>query len=157
MRRIWTVAAAAASIVLLANAAWAAGRGDNRDDRRSGRVDRPGDGNSGQGDDLHRPDHPDGDRGACDRDHAHARARRAHREAHERARAAHRRWHRRGCDHDRPRRDGDGPGGGRGRGPRGNNGVGNGIDPQPPGNPPPNDGPGTGPGNPGNRGGRGPR
>jgi hypothetical protein len=36
---------------------------------------------------------------------------------------------------------------------RGNNGVGNGIDPQPPGNPPINDGPGTGPGNPGNHGG----
>ncbi|WP_083754440.1 hypothetical protein [Bradyrhizobium murdochi] len=36
-------------------------------------------------------------------------------------------------------------------GARGNNGVGNGIDPQPPGNPPINDGPGTGPGNPGNR------
>jgi hypothetical protein len=34
----------------------------------------------------------------------------------------------------------------------GNNGVGNGIDPQPPGNPPINDGPGTGPGNPGNKG-----
>ena len=34
---------------------------------------------------------------------------------------------------------------------RGNNGVGNGIDPQPPGNPPVNDGPGTGPGNPGNK------
>ena len=33
---------------------------------------------------------------------------------------------------------------------KGNNGVGNGIDPQPPGNPPINDGPGTGPGNPGN-------
>jgi hypothetical protein len=32
---------------------------------------------------------------------------------------------------------------------RGNNGVGNGVDPQPPGNPPINDGPGTGPGNPG--------
>ena len=32
----------------------------------------------------------------------------------------------------------------------GNNGVGNGIDPAPPGNPKPNDGPGTGPGNPGN-------
>ncbi len=31
----------------------------------------------------------------------------------------------------------------------GNNGVGNGVDPQPPGNPPINDGPGTGPGNPG--------
>ncbi len=37
--------------------------------------------------------------------------------------------------------------------PNGNNGVGNGIDPQPPGNPPINDGPGTGPGNPGNAGG----
>lgn len=36
---------------------------------------------------------------------------------------------------------------------RGNNGVGNGLDPQPPGNPPINDGPGTSPGNPGNRGG----
>jgi len=35
----------------------------------------------------------------------------------------------------------------------GNNGVGNGEDPQPPGDPPINDGPGTGPGNPGNRGG----
>src|SRR5919106_1671170 len=34
---------------------------------------------------------------------------------------------------------------------KGNNGVGNGIDPQPPGNPPINDGLGTGPGNPGNR------
>jgi len=33
---------------------------------------------------------------------------------------------------------------------KGNNGVGNGVDPQPPGNPPVNDGPGTGPGNPGN-------
>jgi hypothetical protein len=38
-------------------------------------------------------------------------------------------------------------------GTKGNNGVGNGIDPQPPGNPPINDGPGTGPGNPGNQGG----
>lgn len=36
--------------------------------------------------------------------------------------------------------------------PRGNNGVGNGVDPQPPGNPPINDGGGTGPGNPGNKG-----
>jgi len=36
--------------------------------------------------------------------------------------------------------------------PHGNNGVGNGVDPQPPGNPPVNDGPGTGPGNPGNAG-----
>jgi hypothetical protein len=35
---------------------------------------------------------------------------------------------------------------------RGNNGVGNGEDPQPPGDPPINDGPGTGPGNPGNNG-----
>lgn len=41
-------------------------------------------------------------------------------------------------------------GGGR---PKGNNGVGNGEDPQPPGNPPINDGPGTSPGNPGNQGG----
>jgi hypothetical protein len=37
----------------------------------------------------------------------------------------------------------------------GNNGVGNGLDPQPPGDPPINDGPGTGPGHPGNRGGPG--
>jgi hypothetical protein len=36
---------------------------------------------------------------------------------------------------------------------KGNNGVGNGVDPQPPGNPPINDGPGTSPGNPGNKGG----
>ena len=43
--------------------------------------------------------------------------------------------------------------GGRPSHPKGNNGVGNGIDPQPPGNPPVNDGPGTGPGHPGNRGG----
>ncbi len=35
----------------------------------------------------------------------------------------------------------------------GNNGVGNGQDPQPPGQPPINDGPGTGPGIPGNQGG----
>jgi hypothetical protein len=40
--------------------------------------------------------------------------------------------------------------------PKGNNGVGNGIDPQPPGNPPINDGAGTSPGNPGNQGGKGP-
>jgi hypothetical protein len=33
---------------------------------------------------------------------------------------------------------------------KGNNGVGNGLDPQPPGNPPVNDGPGTSRGNPGN-------
>lgn len=47
-------------------------------------------------------------------------------------------------------------GGGGGSPPsQGNNGVGNGLDPQPPGNPPINDGPGTGPGNPGNRGGAG--
>jgi hypothetical protein len=37
--------------------------------------------------------------------------------------------------------------------PKGNNGVGNGVDPQPRGNPRVNDGPGTGPGNPGNKGG----
>ena len=46
--------------------------------------------------------------------------------------------------------------GGNGKGktfPKGNNGVGNGEDPQPPGNPPINDGPGTSPGNPGNQGG----
>lgn len=36
-------------------------------------------------------------------------------------------------------------------GSKGNNGVGNGVDPQPPGNPPVNDGPGTSPGNPGNK------
>ncbi len=37
--------------------------------------------------------------------------------------------------------------------PKGNNGVGNGDDPQPPGDPPINDGPGTSPGDPGNEGG----
>ena len=35
---------------------------------------------------------------------------------------------------------------------KGNNGVGNGQDPQPPGKPPVNDGPGTRPGHPGRRG-----
>lgn len=40
---------------------------------------------------------------------------------------------------------------GRGSQSKGNNGVGNGIDPAPPGNPPLNDGPGTSPGNPGLR------
>ncbi len=40
---------------------------------------------------------------------------------------------------------------------KGNNGVGNGIDPPPPGNPPLNDGYGTSPGNPGNRGGADPK
>lgn len=35
----------------------------------------------------------------------------------------------------------------------GNNGVGNGVDPQPPGNPPYNDPPGSGPGDPNNQGG----
>jgi len=39
--------------------------------------------------------------------------------------------------------------------PKGNNGVGNGYDPQPPGNPKENDGDGTNPGNPGNGGGGG--
>ena len=34
---------------------------------------------------------------------------------------------------------------------KGNNGVGNGLDPQPPGNPRINDGPGTSPGNPGDK------
>ena len=42
-------------------------------------------------------------------------------------------------------------GNGQGNGSQGNNGVGNGIDPQPPGNPKVNDGPGTSPGNPGNK------
>lgn len=42
---------------------------------------------------------------------------------------------------------------GHGSMPHGNNGVGNGEDPQPPGDPPINDGPDTGPGNPGNQGG----
>jgi hypothetical protein len=37
---------------------------------------------------------------------------------------------------------------------RGDNGVGNGLDLQPPGNPPINDDTGTGPGNPGNKGGK---
>ena len=38
-------------------------------------------------------------------------------------------------------------GSGSGRPQQGNNGVGNGLDPQPPGNPRVNDGPGSGPGN----------
>lgn len=45
----------------------------------------------------------------------------------------------------------------RGGGPKGNNGVGNGIDPPPPGNDGRNDVPGTGRGNPGNQGGGGGR
>jgi hypothetical protein len=40
-------------------------------------------------------------------------------------------------------------------GSKGNNGLGNGPDPQPPGNPKVNDGAGSGPGNPGNGGGNG--
>jgi hypothetical protein len=40
---------------------------------------------------------------------------------------------------------------GKDKGAKGNNGVGNGPDPQPPGNPRVNDGPDTGPGNPGNK------
>lgn len=53
-------------------------------------------------------------------------------------------------------RDGK-PGGAKdhGKGAKGDNGVGNGLDPQPRGNPPLNDGPGAGPGNPGNKGGPG--
>lgn len=42
-----------------------------------------------------------------------------------------------------------------GQGSRGNNGLGNGVDPQPPGNPPVNDGFGNLVGNPGNRRGSG--
>jgi len=38
-------------------------------------------------------------------------------------------------------------GSGSGRAENGNNGIGNGVDPQPPGNPPVNDGPGAEPGN----------
>ena len=62
------------------------------------------------------------------------------------------------CHGDAPRPPGDTesrpdhPGKGKDR-PKGNNGVGNGEDPQPPGNPPVNDGPGARPGKPGNRGG----
>ena len=44
--------------------------------------------------------------------------------------------------------------GGKPKKPKGNNGVGNGIDGPPPGNDGFNDGPGTGPGNPGAKGGR---
>lgn len=49
------------------------------------------------------------------------------------------------------KRPGHGPGAQKRKG-HGNNGVGNGEDPAPPGNPPVNDGPGTGPGDPGNKG-----
>lgn len=61
------------------------GPGDNRDDARSGKMDRPGDGNSGQGDDMARraprenggrPQRdrtrpPRGSRGGEDRDRGH--------------------------------------------------------------------------------------
>jgi hypothetical protein len=49
-----------------------------------------------------------------------------------------------------------GPPGGNDAGGNGNNGLGNGDDPQPPGNPPPNDQNGAGPGAPGNGNGNGP-
>ena len=52
---------------------------------------------------------------------------------------------------------GSGQGPDRGSGPKGNNGVGNGIDPPPPGNSGTNDVPGTGRGNPGSQGGGGGR
>lgn len=42
---------ACATAALLAGPAFAQSQGDNRDDDRSGRIDRAGDGNSGQGDD----------------------------------------------------------------------------------------------------------
>ena len=42
-------------------------------------------------------------------------------------------------------------GSGSGRAENGNNGLGNGVDPQPPGNPPLNDGAGSEPGNPGKK------
>ena len=62
--------------------------------------------------------------------------------------------HEEGSKGDGPR--GDAPKDGAGKdGRKGNNGVGNGVDPQPPGNPPVNDGPGTCPGNPGNKKGGG--
>ena len=74
MRKLWTTVAALAVFSLAAAPdLQAQGRGkgqgngkgkppvkrggDNRDDARSGKVDRPGDGNSGQGDDLHRKRH----------------------------------------------------------------------------------------------------
>ena len=62
----WKTAYSAAA--LLGMLAWTAnanaqGRGDNRDDPRSGRTDRVGDGNSGHGDDIHRPRPPRGPRG----------------------------------------------------------------------------------------------
>lgn len=85
MKKIWVIVAGLAAFSLLAAADLGAqGRGkgpgggkkkppvkrdgDNRDDVKSGKSDRPGDGNSGQGDDLHRKRRPnkegkrDGDR-----------------------------------------------------------------------------------------------
>jgi hypothetical protein len=65
------------------------------------------------------------------------------------------------CDKDDEKKGDDKGGGddssdkgGKHKGSKGNNGVGNGQDPQPPGNPPQNDGAGTGKGNPGNKGGK---
>ncbi|HLF94806.1 MAG TPA: hypothetical protein VJB14_15175 [Planctomycetota bacterium] len=58
------------------------------------------------------------------------------------------------CNHeDEGRKEGGAKEGGAKDGRKGNNGVGNGQDPPPPGKPPVNDGPGTRPGNPGNKGG----
>jgi hypothetical protein len=50
-----TAALLASGVILTwANPSWAQGKGDNQDDPHSGKVDRFGDGNSGQGDDLHK-------------------------------------------------------------------------------------------------------
>jgi hypothetical protein len=71
MRKLKNLPASLAALAACAAFALAAhaqdGKGDNRDDHRSGKTDRKGDGNSGHGDDLHRkhPPHGKGDRGDC--------------------------------------------------------------------------------------------
>lgn len=87
-----------------------------------------------------------GERGENRRGHGEGEFRREGHSGHEGV--PERRWEGRNrCGHERDH--------GYGEREKGNNGVGNGQDPQPPGNPPQNDGPGTGKGHPGHKGGKG--
>lgn len=66
MKKLWIGLAvmAAMALPMAAVAQNGKGKGDNKDDQKSGKVDRKGDGNSGQGDDLHKKDkHKDGEHG----------------------------------------------------------------------------------------------
>lgn len=64
MKKVWIGLAVMAAMALPMAAVAQKGKGDNKDDQKSGKVDRKGDGNSGQGDDLHKKDkHKDGGHG----------------------------------------------------------------------------------------------